>query len=81
MGPARIDSARKEVVTMSLEMMSTAMGLLFSILAVTVSLGALIVWIVGVAPAQGPRGRLSPQGANGSHREGAGPAAGVSPAA
>jgi hypothetical protein len=31
---------------MSLEMMSTAMGLLFSILAVTVSLGALIVWIV-----------------------------------
>lgn len=31
---------------MSLEMMSTALGLLFSILAVTVSLGVLIVWIV-----------------------------------
>jgi hypothetical protein len=31
---------------MSLEMMSTAMGLLFSLLAVTVSLGTLIVWIV-----------------------------------
>lgn len=31
---------------MSPEMMSTAMGLLFSFLAVAVSLGALIVWIV-----------------------------------
>ena len=55
---------------MSLEMMSTAMGLLFSILAVTVSLGALIVWIVVWHRRRVHEADSSPQGADGSHREG-----------